>query len=293
MLYQQQPPTAEAHAMHLRHQQMQQHQPQPGCDPRVVGGSPPASAYGSCSSAGADGSFRFAGAFGAVDETEGDDQGFDAEGEESGEEEKTDESDGDYVDRSFVVPSQGSMASSSRGMYVPTQSRHHRGIPNGTSSTHPHHVPSHNHNQMSTPSRSSSARPSAPVPVPVPNLTKKSRGRRVPTHSTVILAADGAVKRARGYTCRVPGCGKCFARGEHLKRHIRSIHTNEKRKCYRSCASRLDFHILIAFLNSFLAHKCPHPGCGKEFSRHDNLAQHMRVHRNYSAPRDGAVGLSS
>lgn len=31
--------------------------------------------------------------------------------------------------------------------------------------------------------------------------------------------------------CEVNGCGKCFARGEHLKRHVRSIHTNEKRKC--------------------------------------------------------------
>lgn len=88
-------------------------------------------------------------------------------------------------------------------------------------------------------------RPSAPAPVPVPNLTKKSRGRRVPTHPGVLYATapeeltqmsntafanTGGSKRLRGYTCRVPGCGKCFARGEHLKRHIRSIHTNEKRK---------------------------------------------------------------
>jgi hypothetical protein len=35
--------------------------------------------------------------------------------------------------------------------------------------------------------------------------------------------------RTRSYVCRVNGCGKCFQRGEHLKRHIRSIHTNEKR----------------------------------------------------------------
>ena len=37
--------------------------------------------------------------------------------------------------------------------------------------------------------------------------------------------------RTRSYVCRVNGCGKCFQRGEHLKRHIRSIHTNEKRMC--------------------------------------------------------------
>lgn len=32
------------------------------------------------------------------------------------------------------------------------------------------------------------------------------------------------------YVCKVEECGKCFSRGEHLKRHIRSIHTHEKRE---------------------------------------------------------------
>ena len=238
----------ETHVMHMRHQHIHHQQSQGGCDPRVVGGSPPSSVYGGCSSAGADGTVRFAGAFGSVDgfaETDADDREFDVEGEDSGEDEKTDESDGDYMDLSFVVPSHGhairsgtSAASSSRGMYVPTQSlssstRHSsrlnasgciNGVSSGPSSMH--RVPSQN--PMSIPSRSS--RPSAPVPVPVPNLTKKSRGRRVPTFSSVVVNPDGVTKRTRGYTCRVPGCGKCFARGEHLKRHIRSIHTNEKRE---------------------------------------------------------------
>lgn len=79
---------------------------------------------------------------------------------------------------------------------------------------------------------------SLPVPVPVPHLTKKSRGRRVPTVNSAGGSGGG---RARGfsdplgsriYLCDISGCGKCFARGEHLKRHIRSIHTNEKRKCF-------------------------------------------------------------
>ncbi|TFK88910.1 hypothetical protein K466DRAFT_487969 [Polyporus arcularius HHB13444] len=97
-------------------------------------------------------------------------------------------------------------------------------------------------------------------PVPVPNLTKKSRGRRVPTAQQVV--SEGTVQK-RGYMCKVTGCGKCFARGEHLKRHVRSIHTNEK------------------------PHKCPYPGCGKDFSRHDNLGQHMRVHKGFAAPKTG------
>jgi len=83
------------------------------------------------------------------------------------------------------------------------------------------------------------------VPVPVPNLTKKSRGRRVPTMSSLEdlrSAASGAGKKrqsaggksARMYLCDVEGCGKCFARGEHLKRHVRSIHTYEKRRPFQN-----------------------------------------------------------
>jgi uncharacterized Zn-finger protein len=45
-------------------------------------------------------------------------------------------------------------------------------------------------------------------------------------------------KSARMYLCDVEGCGKCFARGEHLKRHVRSIHTYEKR----------EFLVLLFFL---------------------------------------------
>jgi len=82
-----------------------------------------------------------------------------------------------------------------------------------------------------------------PIPVPVPNLTKKSRGRRVPTMASledIRSAASGAGRKrqsvggksARMYLCEVEGCGKCFARGEHLKRHVRSIHTYEKREVF-------------------------------------------------------------
>lgn len=48
----------------------------------------------------------------------------------------------------------------------------------------------------------------------------RSRGRRVSN-----VPSNGA----RMFTCTHDGCGKVFKRSEHLKRHIRSIHTLEKR----------------------------------------------------------------
>jgi uncharacterized Zn-finger protein len=83
-------------------------------------------------------------------------------------------------------------------------------------------------------------------------------------------------KTDRAYVCEIDGCGKCFARGEHLKRHVRSIHTNDKRKPLFPLPS-IDplTHALY-----FLAFKCTHSGCDKSFSRHDNLGQHMRIHSN-------------
>ena len=138
-----------------------------------------------------------------------------------------------------------------------------------------------------------------PIPIPVPNLTKKSRGRGVPTIATLEMSGRGrgcqtfgedeyteSGKRRNGarlYTCNVPGCGKCFARGEHLKRHVRSIHTYEKRaSTFPFCfGSHVPCLIVVE-----IAHKCPYPGCGKDFSRHDNLGQHMRVHKDYVPPKD-------
>jgi hypothetical protein len=48
----------------------------------------------------------------------------------------------------------------------------------------------------------------------------RSRGRRVSS-----IPGPGT----RMFTCNADGCGKVFKRSEHLKRHIRSIHTLEKR----------------------------------------------------------------
>ena len=110
-------------------------------------------------------------------------------------------------------------------------------------------------------------------PVPIPNLIKKSRGRRVPTEAESDELGGGPSK-ARMFRCDVHGCGKCFLRGEHLKRHIRSIHTHEK----RSSASIL-FSSRPA-PNLMTAYKCVVPSCGKHFSRRDNLVQHLKIHKD-------------
>ncbi|KAF9449389.1 hypothetical protein P691DRAFT_667595 [Macrolepiota fuliginosa MF-IS2] len=104
-----------------------------------------------------------------------------------------------------------------------------------------------------------------PLPVPVPHLIKKSRGRKVPYIAKEVTSRGGSStssspkKRGREeakrvFVCDVSGCGKCFVRGEHLKRHVRSIHTHDK------------------------PHPCPYEGCDKSFSRRDNLGQHVRIH---------------
>ncbi|KAL8277822.1 hypothetical protein RQP46_009805 [Phenoliferia psychrophenolica] len=101
--------------------------------------------------------------------------------------------------------------------------------------------------------------------------TKRSRGRRPPCSPDLVLSNDpnanpseaqirycGVTKTGKPkkiFLCKVPQCGKCFKRSEHLKRHVRSIHTNEK------------------------PFQCQWPSCGKYFSRHDNLNQHLRIHR--------------
>lgn len=79
--------------------------------------------------------------------------------------------------------------------------------------------------------------------------TKRSRGRRPPCTpdldldpedledpefklTPAQLAYAGVTKTGKPkkiFVCKVPGCGKLFKRSEHLKRHVRSIHTNERR----------------------------------------------------------------
>lgn len=64
-----------------------------------------------------------------------------------------------------------------------------------------------------------------PPPVVVPDLVKRSRGRKVPS-SRAQAGTQSEVPRP--FVCEVERCGASFTRREHLKRHSRSLHTNEK-----------------------------------------------------------------
>ncbi|KAI9360638.1 hypothetical protein BD770DRAFT_441951 [Pilaira anomala] len=76
----------------------------------------------------------------------------------------------------------------------------------------------------------------------------RSRGRRV--------SNSPSIAGQKVFTCKHDNCGKVFKRSEHLKRHVRSIHTLEK------------------------PFECPYQTCSKRFSRSDNLNQHIRIHRH-------------
>ncbi|KZV64207.1 hypothetical protein PENSPDRAFT_588754, partial [Peniophora sp. CONT] len=61
----------------------------------------------------------------------------------------------------------------------------------------------------------------------------------------------------RVFVCEVEGCGKCFRRREHLKRHMLSLHTNDR------------------------PFRCP--DCDKVCNRRDNLVQHRKIHAQDAA----------
>lgn len=81
-----------------------------------------------------------------------------------------------------------------------------------------------------------------------PGKPTRSRGRRV--------SNSPSVAGQKMFKCVHDDCGKIFKRSEHLKRHVRSIHTLEK------------------------PFNCPYHSCPKSFSRSDNLNQHIRIHRH-------------
>ncbi|KAF9951973.1 hypothetical protein BGZ70_000787 [Mortierella alpina] len=118
------------------------------------------------------------------------------------------------------------------------------------------HMNQHHHNHhYSTSSLSTFMLINMVKPTP-----KRSRGRRVST------SQPDNVSGGKLFTCHFDDCGKIFKRSEHLKRHVRSIHTQEK------------------------PFGCPIHNCTKRFSRSDNLNQHIRIHRHNNSNSAGSRG---
>ncbi|KAF9208734.1 hypothetical protein BGZ59_010478 [Podila verticillata] len=121
--------------------------------------------------------------------------------------------------------------------------------------THTHMAPSFDYGVPMVPSLSATS---------ISSTTSTSLPRR--RASTVVTPSSKPKQQRRAslspdastklFSCIFDDCGKLFKRSEHLKRHVRSVHTLEK---------------------PFL---CPYQGCPKRFSRSDNLNQHIRIHRH-------------
>jgi hypothetical protein len=166
-------------------------------------------------------------------------------------EDEGDDDDGEYVvsgRRSFVAGSSHDLRPRRRSSVGMASARYHP-YPDSSDASNAHStMPTSSSSPalMSLPKPKVTRQPNS-IPIPVPNLTKKSRGRRVPTIDSLKCRKnktnqdknEGECKNARNFVCDTVGCGKCFARGEHLKRHVRSIHTYEKRGSHSLYFSRI------------------------------------------------------
>lgn len=85
---------------------------------------------------------------------------------------------------------------------------------------------------------------------------QKSRGRRVFNKTECLNSNNNSMLNGRNFVCEYKDCNKLFKRSEHLKRHIRSIHTQDR------------------------PFQCYHQTCQKRFSRSDNLNQHLKTHKH-------------
>ncbi|KAI8359986.1 hypothetical protein BD560DRAFT_405114 [Blakeslea trispora] len=102
---------------------------------------------------------------------------------------------------------------------------------------------------LSSTSSNSSSLDQCQLPGKKKSTAKKMRKR------TEVACSQPEHQVTKQFSCDYENCGKVFRRSEHLKRHIKSIHTREK------------------------PYECPYDSCGKRFSRTDNLSQHIRIHR--------------
>ncbi|EJS42450.1 msn2p [Saccharomyces arboricola H-6] len=143
-----------------------------------------------------------------------------------------------------------------------------------------HHFPQQNHHTMNSKIGSSLRRRKSAVPlmgaVPLTNqqnnvssssvssggngvgVSKERRSsyRRksmTPSRRSSVVMESTKELEEKPFHCHI--CSKSFKRSEHLKRHVRSVHSNER---------------------PFACHICD-----KKFSRSDNLSQHIKTHKKH------------
>ncbi|KAJ9103481.1 hypothetical protein QFC19_004432 [Naganishia cerealis] len=99
------------------------------------------------------------------------------------------------------------------------------------------------------------------APQSLPSASSTATTPMTPVHKVSPSSTADDDDDGKPFPC--PDCSKQFKRSEHLKRHIRSVHSNIR-----------PFH-------------CKY--CDKKFSRSDNLAQHLKTH--YKVNANGSTSI--
>ncbi|EMG49780.1 hypothetical protein G210_5389 [Candida maltosa Xu316] len=132
-------------------------------------------------------------------------------------------------------------------------------IPNGAQSNIPTTVPAPQPQPQTANTTATSILPDSPSISPTStNTIKEEPPKKTPAAKSERKKSSGSVltPNAQGaFPCNE--CDKQFKRSEHLKRHQRSVHSNDR--------------------------PFPCKYCDKKFSRSDNLAQHLKTHTKLDA----------